>query len=185
MRIGMTLAAWMVLGLGLVGVARADEAKKEEKPAAKGESVDFRKLKELMPTELGGLKRTECNGERNKLGEISISQCKARYAKDDKEGSPEIDVEVLDYSDGQMAKGLAAVWTMAEIDKESDDGFEKTVKVKGNPAMQTWNKEGKHGEVQILVAQRYIVTVRTENLPAEQAIKVAEALPLDKLAALK
>ena len=73
----------------------------------------------------------------------------------------------------------------ARHDKESDDGFQKTIKVAGNPGFETWKKDGKHGEVQLLVGKRFIVTVQTYNLPVEQVIKVVEALPLDKLAALK
>jgi hypothetical protein len=171
-----------VVGLSFAGIARADEPAKE---APKGQSIDFRKLKEWMPTELNGLKRSECNGERNKVGEISISQCSATFKKDDNDGSPRIQVQVMDYSNLDMAKGLSAAWTLTEIDKESDDGFEKTVKVKGSPGFLRWQKEAKHGEVQLLVKDRYIVTVQTDNVPSEQVIKVAEALALDKLGELK
>ena len=52
------------------GALRADEEKKD---APKTESVDFRKLKELMPAELSGLKRATNNGERTKVGDVSIT----------------------------------------------------------------------------------------------------------------
>ena len=177
-----------VLAVGLVGGMRAawgdDKPEGADKP--KTEAVDFRKLKELMPAELNGLKRSECNGERNKIGEISISQVTANYKKGgDEENAPRIEVQVMDYSNLDMAKGMSAAWTTIEIDKDSDNGFEKTVKVKGNPGFLTWEKEAKHGQVQLFVGQRYILTVQTYNLPSEQVIKVAEGLPLDKLAALK
>lgn len=178
----MMLAA--VVFAGMAGATRAQE-KKDDAAAPKTESVDFRKLKELMPAELNGLKRSSCNGEKNKIGEISISQVTASFKKDDNDGSPRIEVQVMDYSNWDMAKGLAAAWTAVEIDKDSDDGFEKTVKVKDNPGFLTWQKDGKHGQVQMLVGKRYIVTVQTDNIPSDQVIKVAEALPLDKLAALK
>lgn len=188
MRIGMNVAAWVLAGLIFADVARAaDEPAKRDDAAApaKAQSIDFRKLKEWMPTELNGLKRTECNGERNKINDMSITQCSATFKKEDKEGAPEIQVQIIDYSNAEFAKGLSAAWTAVEIDKESDDGFEKTLKVKGQPAMLRWQKENKHGEVQVLVGSRYIVTVTTENLPAEQVSKVAEGLALDKLADLK
>lgn len=37
----------------------------------------------------------------------------------------------------------------------------------------------------MLVGGRYVVNVQTDNIPSDDVIKVAEALPLDKLAALK
>jgi hypothetical protein len=183
MRIGIVLAAWVV-GVGVAGVARADEPAKTEE-AAKGQSIDFRKIKEWMPAELNGLKRSECNGERNKVGEMSVTQVTAEFKKGDDEGSPHIQVQVLDYNNLEFSKAAAAAWTLIEVDKESDGGFEKTLKIKGSPALLKWEKEQKHGNVSILVGGRYIVTVNTDNVPSEQVIKVAEGLALEKLAELK
>src|SRR5205085_1673362 len=124
--------------------------------------IDFRKIKEIIPTELNGLKRSECNGEKNKIGEISISQVNATFKKGEGENNPQIQLTVIDYSNTEMAKGLSAAWTTVEIDKESDDGFEKTIKVKNNPGFLTWQKDGKHGQLQLLVGQRLLVTMQTE-----------------------
>jgi hypothetical protein len=174
---------------GFAGFVRADDDK-TAKPAdaPKTVAVDFRKLKELMPAEFEGLKRTENTGEKNAFGAISMSTAKAQYKKgkdQDDEKEPSINIELIDYGGVEIAKGLAMAWTMAEIDKDSDTGYEKTVKVKGNPGMETWEKEGKRGRVQILVASRFIVTLETTNIPSEKVLKIAESLPLDKLAALK
>jgi hypothetical protein len=138
-----------------------------------------------MPAELNGLKRSECKGEKNKVAEMSISQVTAKFKKGDEDGAPEIEVQVIDYSNVQMAEGLSAAWTALEIDKESDSGFEKTVKVAGNPGFLTWKKDDKHGQLQLLVGKRFILSLQTHNLPLEQVLKIAEALALDKLAALK
>jgi len=176
----------MLTIVGLVGLVRAeDNADGKKADAPKTEAVDFRKLKELVPAELSGMKRSSCNGERNKVGEMSISQVTASFKKDDNDGSPKVELTVIDYSNLEMAKGMAAAWTTIEIDKDSDDGFEKTVKVKGNPGFFTWRKDGKRGEVQLMVGQRYIMTVQTDNIASDDVIKTVEALPLDKLAALK
>jgi hypothetical protein len=178
MRFGLAV---LLLAVGVIGVARAED----KKEAPKTETVDFRKLKEIMPTELNGLKRSECNGERNKIGELSISQVNATFKKGDDEKAPKVDVQVIDYSNPEMAKGMSAAWSTVEIDKESDDGFEKTVKIKGNPGFLSWQKNGNHGQVNMLVGGRYVVSMSTENVASGDVIKMAEALPLDKLAALK
>jgi hypothetical protein len=181
---------WTVAALvwaGLAGFVRADD-----KPAAadapKPQAIDFRKLKEVLPAELNGLKRTEASGEKNGFGGMSVSTAKGEYkkAKDqDDEKEPSISVEILDYGGVEVAKGLAMGWTMAEIDKESDSGYEKTVKVKGNPGLETWEKEGTHGPVQLLVGSRFFLNVDTRTIDSAQVLKVVESMPLDKLAALK
>lgn len=188
----MVQIRWTVAALviaGLAGFARAQDDK-SAKPAdaPKTVAVDFRKLKELMPAELEGLKRTENSGEKNSFGAVSMSTAKAQYKKSkdqDDEKEPSINLELIDYGGVEMAKGLAMAWTMAEIDKDSDSGYEKTVKVKGNPGMETWEKEAKRGRVQVLIANRFILTLETTNLPSDKLIKITESLPLDKIAALK
>jgi hypothetical protein len=180
---------WTVAALvwaGLAGFVRADD--KPAGDAPKPQAIDFRKLKEVLPTELNGLKRTEASGEKNGFGGMSVSTAKGEYkkAKDqDDEKEPSISVELLDYGGVDMAKGLAMAWTMTEIDKESDTGYEKTIKVKGNPGLETWEKEGKHGHVQLLVGSRFILNVDTRNIDSAQVLKVVESMPLDKIAALK
>jgi hypothetical protein len=170
-----------LLLVGLIGVVRADD----KDAAPKADSVDFRKLKEVMPAELAGMKRTECSGEKTKAGTMSISQATAQFKKGDADDAPHAEVQIIDYSSLEMAQGLSAAWTAIEIDKESDTGFEKTIKVAGNPGFETWTKEGKHAQVQLLVGKRFIVSVQTYNIPAEQVLKTIESLPLDKIAALK
>jgi hypothetical protein len=181
---------WTMAALVLVVLAGLVRA--ADKPAAgdasKPQAIDYRKLKEILPAELNGLKRTEASGERNAFGGMSVSTAKGEYKKakdqdDDKE--PSISVELLDYGGVEMAKGLAMAWTMTEIDKDSDTGYEKTIKIKGNPGLETWEKEGKHGHVQLLVDSRFILNLDTRNVPSEQVQKVVESMPLDKLAALK
>jgi hypothetical protein len=176
----------LVMCVGWTAGVRAQDDK--NKAAAKVEAIDFRKLKEWLPTELNGIKRKDANGERNKLGEMTVSQASATYLKgaDDDEKAPRIEIEVIDYGGVKdMAQGIAMAWTMAEIDKESDDGYEKTIKLKDNPGMETWQKEGSHGQIQLLVGKRYILNIQTNNIPAEQLKKIAESLGLEKLAALK
>lgn len=177
--------SFLALSVFTGAVAVMPAVLRAEDPPKAAESVDFRKLKELMPADVAGMKRTACNGERNKLGEISVTTVTATYGGGDDEKAPKIEIQAIDYSGTQMAAGLAAAWSLAEIDKESDDGFEKTVKVGGNPGFFTWQKESKHGQVQILVGKRYIVSVQTDNVPSDKILKIAESLPLDKIAALK
>jgi hypothetical protein len=181
----------MLLRVALVGlVAVASFAvRAEDKPAAsqpaKVEAVDYKKLKELMPAEVAGLKRTDNSGEKNKIGDFQLSQAKATYTKE-ADDAPRVTIEIIDYGSAPgMSEGIAA-WTQLEVDRDSDSGHEKTLKIKDKyAAYETFQKDGQSGNLQIYVAKRYIVTIATSNLPAEQLQKTAEAISLDKLEALK
>jgi hypothetical protein len=177
------LAGALALGAGSIALA-GDDAR--EDATQKVESIDFRKLKEWLPAELNGIKRKEAGGEKNRIGDITVSTARATFQKGEDENSPRIEIEVVDYGGVKdMAQGLAAAWTAADVDRESDNGYERTIKLKNQPAMETWDNQSKHGQVQVLAGKRYIVTLQTDNIPAEQIKKIAESLALDKLAEMK
>src|SRR5215211_676002 len=46
-------------------------------PPAKKPPIDFRKLKEMMPAELAGVKRSELSGEKVSIGELIVSTARA------------------------------------------------------------------------------------------------------------
>ena len=172
------------------GAASGDAAK------AKVQPVDFRKLKELMPAQAAGLKRARHEGQRVKLGDFSMSTAEATYENPQPESangdenaetppSPRVDVTIMDYGATGTAAGLAAGWAEGDIDQESDSGYQKTLKVAGQPAYETWDSEGKNGSLQVYVADRFIVTINTNHLPSEKMQEVARSLQLEKLAAMK
>jgi hypothetical protein len=176
----------------------AQDQPKEGEAKPKVEPVDFRKLKELIPAEVAGLKRTRNEGQKLKLGEFSMSNAEATFenpppeeanetgdANADAPAPPRVEVNITDYAATQGGAGLAAVWATSEIDQETDNGYQKTVKVAGQPGFETWDGEGKSGTLQISVAERFIVTVNTTGLPAEKMQEIAKALQIEKLAKLK
>jgi hypothetical protein len=180
------MSRFVLAGLVAIGsfAVRAEDKPAASQPA-KVEAVDYKKLKELMPADAAGLKRTDNSGEKNKLGDFQLSTAKATYTKEG-DNAPEVTIEIIDYGGAPgMSEGIAA-WTQMEVDRDSDNGHEKTLKIKDKyPAYESFQKEGQSGNLQIYVAKRFIVTITTSNLPAEQLQKTAEAISLDKLEALK
>jgi hypothetical protein len=169
--------------------APAGKQQQQQAPAsqpAKVQPIDFRKLKELMPAELAGIKRSNNEGQKTSLGEFQFSQASATYEKADAgEKDPHVTVEIMDYGAAPGMGQIAAAWQQLDIDKESDGGYEKTTKVKGNPAYETYTNESKSGQVQVWVGNRFYVNVNTTNLSGEELKKLVESLPLEKLAQLK
>jgi hypothetical protein len=138
-----------------------------------------------MPAELSGVKRSESNGEKVALGELVLSTARAEYAKQDAaETDPRITIEMADYASAPEMGNVMTAWQQMEVDKESDGGYEKTTKVKDQPAYETYQNEGKNGQIQLWVAKRFYVNVQTTNLTPEQLKKLAESLPIEKLVEL-
>ena len=160
----------------------ADKAKNMQ-TGEKVDPIDFRKLKELLPEEIAGLKRTEISGEKNGAAGFTISTADARYKGD---GDASARIEIFDTGGiaGVGTMALAA-WTMADIDKETETGYEKTTKLEGYKAFEKYNTESKSGELNVLVADRYVVNVNGDNITIDQLKAILGDLDLEKLAALK
>ncbi|HYO08406.1 MAG TPA: hypothetical protein VER17_05500 [Tepidisphaeraceae bacterium] len=171
--------------LSSVAFVVAQEAPATSQAAAKVAPMDFRKLKELMPAELCGLKRTGNEGQKMSLGEFTISQATGDFGGGDEENAPTIHVDIQDFAGATGMGDVMTAWQTLEIDKETDGGYEKTTKVAGQPAFESFQREGKSGQLQIYVAKRYYVNVTASNLTQEQFKKLGESLPIKKLAELK
>ena len=144
--------------------------------------VDFRSLKELRPNEAAGLERTEATGEKNGAMGFSISQAQGKYEKDD----ARIEVEIMDTGGvGGMAMMGMAAWSMAEVDKETKSGYEKTTRVNGMKAFEKYDNDTKDGEVNVIVADRFVVNVKGRNVTMDQIKDTLDDLELDQLAKLE
>ncbi|MPR33207.1 hypothetical protein [Salmonirosea aquatica] len=159
----------------------ADKAK-EMQEKGPVDPVDFRSLKELLPSEAAGLDRTEATGEKNGAMGFSISQAQGKYEKDDSR----IEVDIVDTGGvGGMAMMGMAAWAMAEVDKETASGYEKTTRINGMKAYEKYDNDGKDGEINVIVADRFVVNVKGRNVTMDQIKDTLDDLDLDKLAKLE
>jgi hypothetical protein len=145
--------------------------------------VDFRKLKELLPEKLGGLDRKESTGEKSGAMGFTVSTAEAKYKGS---GDESVDIEIVDTGGiaGVSTMALAA-WSIAEIDKETETGYEKTTTIDGYKAFEKYNNESKSGEINVLVADRYLVNIEGDNLSIDQIKSFLSELDLGKLAKFK
>lgn len=176
----------------------APSPRKDNPPEVKEpDAVDYRELKNLMPKELLGLPRASLEGEMASNESAARSSATAAYEKPPPEAPkpgdrpavplpPPARIE-LQYMDHGTAPGMAeaaGAWSKTERDERNEGGYTRTYKLAGFPAIETYSAEARAGTLQVFVARRVIVTVMTENLPAEQTRKIGEALPLKEVAAL-
>jgi hypothetical protein len=180
------LAAVLVLGSGPFAVAQDAAQQAPASQPAKVQPVDYRKLKELLPADAAGQKRSRHEGEKVSIGEFVFTKATADYAKEEPaETDPNVTIEIMDYGASPQMAAIVSAWQQLDIDKESDGGYEKTTKIKDQPAYEQYRNDGKSGEVQIWVASRYHVNVRTTNLSSDDLKKLVQTLPIEKLKELK
>lgn len=147
------------------------------------EPVDFRKLKDALPQELVGFEKGDSSGERNNAFGIAVSEAKQSFRTAD--GSKRVRFEITDPGSLAGPFAVANVWLNVEVDKESDDGYEKTATVAGRKVHEKWSKSGKRGEVQMVVGNRFMVEISAEGVEMSDVKGLLGRIDVAKLEAMK
>ena len=146
--------------------------------------VDFREMKALLPKELPGGLKGQLKGQKSGAMGMTIAEAEGHYGAEN--GDSSISIKLSDISGtGGLGVMAHAAWASAEIDNESDDGYEKSTTVGGFKALEKYNTKNKGGELQVLVDSRFVVEVRGSNVKMEQIKSALDTVDLKKLAALK
>lgn len=139
------------------------------------EMVNFRELKALLPEKLSGMERTNSSGETGGAMGFSISKAEGRY----EDGDKQIDVEIIDVGGMSMALMGMAAWAMAEYDRETDDGYERTTTFDGHKAYEKYDSRSQRAEKGVIVANRIIVTAKGRNVNMEDLDDLLDEIDID------
>ena len=143
--------------------------------------VDFRALKTLLPESVGDLKRVSATGEKEVAMGFGASHALGKYKGD---GDARLSIKIVDTAGiggiALAAFGLAAV----EVDKETDDGYERTTTLGGNKAFEKYNSKSRNGEVKVLVGNRFIIEIDGDAIPMEAIKDAVSKVDLAKLQGL-
>ncbi|HEX4944813.1 MAG TPA: hypothetical protein VFV55_10695 [Usitatibacteraceae bacterium] len=150
--------------------------------SVKVEPVDFRTLKELLPASIAGLKRVNAEGSRTNVVGIASSRAEATY-EDGKGGRVILEIKDMGTLSGVTA--MATAWVNVEIDKDGDTGYERTTTVGGRKAYERYDKAKRSGELDVIVAGRFIVGARATGVEMKVFKEAVARLDLAKLEALK
>lgn len=160
------------------------EMSEKMKEGKEVEVVDFRELKALLPEEVEGMKRTGATGEKNSAMGFKVSQAEGDYSTED--GAKTLDIKIVDMGNMSGLAGLAAWgWTVAEVDKETETGYERTTKYQGHKAFEKYDNQYQNGNIDVLVAERFMVSVSGNNVPMDVIKSALENVDLGKLAGMK
>jgi hypothetical protein len=147
------------------------------------EPVDYKDLKEMLPNRFRGFKQIDISGERTSMLGFRISQAEAEF---EGKNDSRIEISVIDFGSVKGIAGKAMLaWMSAEIDNESDDGYEKTTEYKGYKAYEKYSYEDEEGKLSIIIEERFLVNVEGTNTDMKSIKRAMSGVDLKKLKKLK
>jgi hypothetical protein len=162
------------LARGLSAMAGGDPNAKPVEPL----SIDA--LRATLP-ELPGWERGKPTGERM-TSPVNFAEAEVTFTK----GESRVTHKIVDSALNQILVAPFAMFLAVGYEKQTENGYEKGIKVGAYPGWEKWDAEGKDGELNAVVNKRFIVQVEGRNI---ESIKVLhafmDAANLDKLASLK
>lgn len=147
--------------------------------------ADFRELKALLPADLPGMKRTNAGGEKNVAMGMTIATAEGQYQSTTNDGAT-LHIKITDMGGtGAIGGFMQYGWASMEVDKEDDNGYERSTTIGGNKALEKYNSQDKRGEIQVLVNKHFTVEVSGYNVTMDQIKGAVAKIDLAKLGALQ
>lgn len=149
----------------------------------KVETVDYKVLKDMLPADIGGMKRTDASGEKTSAMGMQISNAEGRYRND---AGASMTVKITDIGSMTGLAGMAAyAWSATEIDRESESGYEKTSTFNGFKSHEKYDKSSKSGDISVLVGGRFVAAVEGNDVDMDALKHALSKVDLKKLDGMK
>ncbi len=171
------------LGKGMADLGKAMQGMAAAMNGGDGKPVDpvsGDALKSTLPT-VAGWQMDDPRTERM-TSPIAFSQVESEFKK----GDAAIEVKVVDTGFAQMLIAPWAMFMASGFSRETSDGYEKATTVAGQPGFEKWDKDDKHGELNVFVAKRFLVTIEGRDLADTKVLhEFAAKMDFGKFAGLK
>jgi len=164
---------------GMQDFAKAMEEMQKSPDGTAYEPVSFRSLIEFLP-DVPGWEKEKPEGE-SMTSPVKFSQASAAYTKDD----ARIEVKIVDTAMSRMMTLPYQMFLASGYSKESTDGYEKAVKVGGQPGWEKWDNESKHAEIGAIAGQRFLVTAEGSGADIKDVQAAVGRVDMSKLSGLK
>ncbi|HAY36420.1 MAG: hypothetical protein HOC28_04485 [Bacteroidetes Order II. Incertae sedis bacterium] len=134
------------------------------------EVVDYRKFKDLLPDQMGGMMRVDMDGKNaNALG-MRFSKIEASYVS--KQNEMEMEIAILDLGTMQGLATMGFDWIDRKVDKEDVDGFERTTKFGGYPGFESAQYKDDRTETQgvAIIENRFVVAANISGTNLDKQV---------------
>lgn len=152
-------------------------------PAPNVEVVDHAKLKAQLPESLPGFKRTKFDGQKVSVMGYKMSTAEARF-KSDTGGTMQISISDIGGLVDTAKMGVAA-WASLDVDKETENGYEKTTKYRGYKAMEKVDHKEKEASLSLILADRFVVSAKGYKMELGGVKAIVDRLDLKAISKLE
>ncbi len=155
----------------------------QDEPRLVAEPADYQKLLPILPEPPEGWKAEPAEGSTDNLGETQITTVHRDYVKGEGEATATTSISILDsFANPDYVGATTAAWTANTTDAE---GYTKSITIDDLPGFETFENEGKHGTLWLVIARRYILQIETTLQEPTQLQDWLKRIDLKKLAEIK
>jgi hypothetical protein len=145
--------------------------------------VDYSKLLPLLPDAPADWTADKPEGSTTDVGGFKLTNVHRDYRKGEGDKAPTTAISILDSAaNPDYVEATTAAWNFTTT---STEGYSKAVTFDGNPGFETFENEGKHGTLWIMVAKRYFLQIETQGQDPPALQEWARRVDVKKLATIK
>ena len=145
--------------------------------------VDFSKLIAFLPEAPATWTADKAEGSTEDTGGAKITNVHRDYKKGDADTSPTTSINILDSA--ANPDYVAATISAWNANESTAEGYSKTLTIEGMPGFETFENEGKHGTLWLMVAKRYVLSIETQNQESKDLQEWLKRIDVKKLAEVK
>ncbi len=145
--------------------------------------VDYTKLLPLLPEAPAGWTADKPNGSTTDVGGFKLTNVHRDYRKGVGDSVPTTAISILDSAaNPDYVEATTAAWKFTTT---STEGYSKSVNLDGHDGFETFETEGKHGTLWLMVAKRYFVQIETQGQDPAALQEWAKRVDIKKLVTIK
>ena len=177
MKTAAIIALFAFLGASIV------PATVEEPPPLLPEVVNSTKLLPLLPEAPSGWTADKPEGSTDDAGGVKITSVHRDYKKGTADDAPTTSISILDSAaNPEYVSATTAAWNLTT---STPEGYTKALTIEGMPGFETFENEGKHGTLWLMVAKRYVLQIETQGQDSKDLQEWLKRVDVKKLAEVK
>jgi hypothetical protein len=137
----------------------------------------------LLPEAPAGWTADKPNGSTTDVGGFKLTNVHRDYRKGAGDNVPTTAISILDSAaNPDYVEATTAAW---KFTTNSTEGYSKSVSLDGHDGFETFESEGKHGTLWLMVAKRYFVQIETQGQDPAALQEWAKRVDIKKLVTIK
>ena len=145
--------------------------------------VDYTKLLPLLPEAPPGWTADKAGGSTTDVGGFKLTNVHRDYHKGEGDNVPTTAISILDSAaNPDYVEATTAAWKFTTT---STEGYSKSVNLDGCDGFETFENEGKHGTLWLMIAKRYFLQIETQGQDPSALQEWAKRIDIKKLATIK